>query len=94
MTGPEDQLKKRNIQSQHWERFTIYFFFPLMMLELFPRKPIAGLLGDVNRKEAKKRIPGCSSSCRHAIFWIVNTVFLSRLSQQTVVWKTLRHSNV
>lgn len=68
-----------------------------MMLELFPRKPITELLVDVNRKEAKKeRIPGCSSSCRHAIFFskrIVNTVFLSRLSQQTVVWKPLRPSN-
>lgn len=96
MTGSEDQLKKRNIPSQHWEQLSIHIS-PLMMLELFPRKPIAELLDDVNRKEAKKGIPGSSSSCRHAIFFskrIVNAVFLSRLqSQQTVVWKTLRHDN-
>lgn len=55
MTSSEDQLKKRNVPSQHWEQFSIHFFFPLMMLELFPRKPIAELLVDVNRKEAKKK---------------------------------------
>lgn len=54
MTGSEDQLKKRNVPSQHWEQFSIHFFSPLMMLELFPRKPIAELLDDVNRKESKK----------------------------------------
>lgn len=55
MTSSEDQLKKRNVPSQHWEQFSIHFFFPLMMLELFPRKPITELLVDVNRKEAKKK---------------------------------------
>lgn len=51
-----------------------------MLLELFPRKPIAELLGEVNRKEAKKEYLEVSAAAVTPYF----------SAEQIVVWDTLR----